>query len=390
MDNYLDRVEKHLIQEVENISASDIAKQQTLQGRCEALNDEVEQFKRKQEQFADNINNLFVTSKQILNKLQRCHEINEEISSKSQINTLKFTPSKELKNLKMQIMCLGNLDRQVKKFSGRCRKSIIDMKTHFVKKIDIKTEAEKGCSISGMTIISEAEILLADHQNGSLKVLNHKEGKITSTLNTPVRPADVTTINSSSAATTLPLEGKIMFISTQNGLSISHSLQVRKGCWGIDHHNCIMAVTFFDPPAVQVIDMEGHILHQVRDTSILAVALYVSLSNDNESMYVSDWKNNAVYEFSLTGLLKTTIKSKEMEHPYNLTVTTCGNVAVSDPNKSDKIRVIVSGSSELLPFYVQNVLNPFTLLICKDQGKVFISEHSQSKECNYIKEYDLK
>ncbi|XP_060576981.1 uncharacterized protein LOC132734294 [Ruditapes philippinarum] len=396
MDNYLDRVEKDLIQEVEKISASDIAKQQTIQGRCVALNDEIEQFKRKKEQFADNINNLFVTSKQILKKLQRCNEINEEISSKSQITTLKFAPSKELKDLKMQNMCLGNLDRQVKKFSGRCRKSIVDRKTHFVKKIDIKTisgkktKSENDCFITGMAIISEAEILLADSKNGSLKVLNHKEGKITSTLKLANWPADVTTINSSSAATTLPVKGKIMFINTQNGLSISHSLQVREGCCGIDHHNGIMALTFSKPAAVQVLDMEGHILHQVSDTSILGCPRCVSLSNNNESMYVSDWENNAVHQFTLTGHLKTTIKSKEMKYPYGLTVANCGNVVVCDADISDKIGVVVSGKSELLPLCVQNVLDPFSLLICEDQGKLFISEHRHSKECNYIKEYDLK
>ncbi|XP_060576978.1 uncharacterized protein LOC132734291 [Ruditapes philippinarum] len=396
MDNYLDGVEKYHIQEVEKISASDIAKQQKIQGRCEALNDEIKQFQNKQEQCKDNINNLFVTSKQILKKLQRCHEINEEISSKSQITTLKFTPSKQLKDLKMQNMCLGNLDRQVKKFSGRCRKSIIDMKTYFVKKLYIKTEAgkkkktEKDCWITGMAIISEDEIILADINNVSLKVLNHKEGKLSSTLKLASWPTDVTAINSSSAATTLPYEGKIMFINTQNGLSVSHSLRVRKGCCGIDHHNGIMAVTFSKPAAVQVLDMEGHILHQVSDTSILADPCYVSLSNDNESMYVSDWKNKTVYEFTLIGHLKTTIKSKEMKCPCALTFTNCGNVAVCDPDISDKIGVIVPGTRELLPLYVQNVLNPFALLICEDQGKLFISEHYKSKECNYIKEYDLK
>ncbi|XP_060573182.1 transcription intermediary factor 1-beta-like [Ruditapes philippinarum] len=257
MNNYLDRVEIDLIQEVEKISASDIAKQQKLQGRCEALNDEIEQFQNKQEQCKDNINNLFVTSKQILKKLRRCYEINREISSKSQINTLKYTPAKELKDVKMHNICLGNLDRQVKKFSGRCTKRIIDNETRFVRKIDVHTNAKKDCYISGMSIMSETEILFADSYNVSLKVLNHKEGKITSTLKTSSRPADVTTINSSSAATTLPAEGKIMLINTQNGLSVSNSLRVKHGCYGIDHHNGIMAVTFVGfCPAVQVIDMD--------------------------------------------------------------------------------------------------------------------------------------
>jgi hypothetical protein len=87
--------------------------------------------------------------------------------------------------------------------------------------------------------------------------------------------------------------------------------------------------------------MEGHILHQVSDASILKDPINVSLGNDNESMYVSDWKNNAVYEFTLTGHLKTTITNKRMNSPVGLTVTNCGNDAVCDPNKSDYVSVIL-------------------------------------------------
>jgi hypothetical protein len=92
---------------------------------------------------------LFVTPKQIQKKLQICHEINEEISSQSQINTLKYTPSEELKDMKMHNICLGNRDRQVKKFSGRCIKCIIDMKSNFVKKIDVQAKAGKKLLYNG-------------------------------------------------------------------------------------------------------------------------------------------------------------------------------------------------------------------------------------------------
>jgi hypothetical protein len=162
------------------------------------------------------------------------------------------------------------------------------MKTNFVKKIDINAKADKGCFITGMAIISEAEILFAEYDKVCLNVFNHKKGKITTTMKTSSGPADITTINSLSVATTLPEEGKIMLIDTQNVLSMSHSLQVAIGCSGIDHYSGLNAVTFIKPAAVQVLDIKGYILHQISDTSILDRPLYVFLSNDNESMYVSD------------------------------------------------------------------------------------------------------
>ena len=390
MDIYLDKVTTALIQEVEKLNASDVSRQQKLQAQCKEMTEDIKKMQKKLGQCKDNVNDLFVSSKRVQNKLQKCQEMNEEISAKSQIKTFKFTPTKDLNTLKINSKCLGSLDTHVKTFSGQCEKSIIDMKTYFVQRFNMKGKNESGCGIFGLTIISEAEILCADCNNTSLKVFNHKEGKITSTLKMSSRPACVATINSSSAATTLPYEGKILFLNTQNGLSTSHSITVRERCYGIDHHNGIMAVTFVDPPAVQMIDMEGHILHDVTDTSILKIPDYVCLSNDNKSMFVSDWENAAVFEFTLKGRLINTIKSEEFEVPAGLAVTKCGSVVVCDPTVSDKVGVIVPGRKEILPVYLSHVLNPHSLVICEEQRKMFISSHGESLDSNFINIFDLK
>lgn len=291
---------------------------------------------------------------------------------------------------KLHNKCLCNLHTctQLETFSKKRRKCIIEMKTHFVKEILLDNQ-KITCNIIGMTIISEAEILCADGDNKSLVLVNYVEGKITSTLETSSRPADVTTIYSSSAATTLPDEGKILFLNTQNGLSVSHSLTVRERCTGIDYKNDMMAVTFIDPPAVQILDIGGHILHKVMDTSILMRPLCVSLGNTKESMFVSDWDNNEVHEFTINGHLKSSFKVSDMEHLAGLAVTTCGLIVVCSPDKRDTVGVIVPDTKEIIPMCVQHAVNPASILICEEQRKLFISEFYKSKDCKYIKEYDL-
>ena len=66
----------------------------------------------------------------------------------------------------------------------------------------MKGEKEGDYFISGMTIISEEEILYVDTDNVSLNVFNPKDGKITPTLKTSSTPSHVTTFNSSSSAIT--------------------------------------------------------------------------------------------------------------------------------------------------------------------------------------------
>jgi hypothetical protein len=70
---------------------------------------------------------------------------------------------------------LGSLATCVKTFSGQCMKCINDVKARFVNKVNCQAENEGNCCITGITIISEAEILLADFANKSLKVLNYRD-----------------------------------------------------------------------------------------------------------------------------------------------------------------------------------------------------------------------
>jgi hypothetical protein len=74
-----------------------------------------------------------------------------------------------------------------------------------------------------------------------------------------------------------------------------------------------------------------------------------------------------VYEFTINGHLKSTFKVSEMGHLAGLTVTNCGLIVLCSLDKSDKLGIIA--------------VNPASILIC---------ESYKSKDCNYIKEYNLK
>ncbi|XP_060607806.1 uncharacterized protein LOC132759945 [Ruditapes philippinarum] len=390
MDDYLDKMEADLLQKVDEMNDRDVSSQKKLQDQCEALSDEMKEFQRKLDQCKDKVNNLFVTSKRVQGKLEKCQKINETISTKSQINTLNFKLSEDFDTMKKNNTPLGSLVTHVKTFSGQCKKCINDMKAHFVNKVNCQAENERNCSITGFVILSDSEILLADATNKSLKVLNYRDNKVTSALKLSDFPFDITTISSSSAATCLLNKGKIVFVNTHNGLTESHSLDVRKRCAGIDHRNGILAVAFTKPPAVQVLDMEGHILHEVRDTSMIKYPRYVNLSTDNEYMFVSDTEGGAVYKFTLQGKLISQNKTENNDKPLGLTVTNCGCAVVCYQMKSDSIGVSVPGSEEILPFHLQHVLKPINIYISEDQNKMFIRELRNSMDGNFIKIFELK
>jgi sugar lactone lactonase YvrE len=101
--------------------------------------------------------------------------------------------------------------------------------------------------------------------------------------------------------------------------------------------------------------MDGQIILAVKETSVLKSPLYVSISNDNKNMFVTDIGNEAVHEFIIKGVLKDTTKTEEMGSPLGSTVTNCGCAVVCYPDKGDKVGLIVSGTRKILPFYLQIV-----------------------------------
>jgi BMFP domain-containing protein YqiC len=385
IEDYLNKMEEDLLQKVDEMSASDFSTQRKLQDQCNALARDIEEFENKLDKCKDNVNSLFVASKSVRESLHKCEKMNEEISSKSKINTFKFIPSEYINNLKTRNECLGKINIQVKRFAGQCKGTFIGTRTCFVQKLNIKAKHDRDCFIKDMAVMSEDEILCADWKNSSLKVLNHRKGKITSTLQLSTSPAGVTTITPSSAAATLPMKNKILFLTTQSGLTKSHKISVRYGCQGIDHRDGILAVTFCEPPSVMVMDTKGQILLNLVDKNRLNFPRYISLSNNNKSMLVSDLDNEVVYEINLKGELQATNKSVKMGKPAGLTVTNCGCAVVCYRGKREKAGLIVPETRIILPFSLDNVLIPCSILISEEQRKLFISEHETSADCNFIK-----
>ncbi|XP_053374355.1 E3 ubiquitin-protein ligase TRIM33-like [Mercenaria mercenaria] len=214
MNIYLDQVETDLIEEVEELTAKDVSLQKKLQEECESLENELGQFQSKLDQYSEKVNQLFATSKRIQKRLKHWLEVNQNIASGSQINICRFEPSKEMMALKTNHSPLGNIGTIIKKFPGRSRRSIVEMEANLVGKTNVQAAKEGKCWITGMAMVSCDDILLADCENSSLKILNVSNGKVTSRFKPPGKPYDVTVINSEKAATTLPKEGKILFVNT--------------------------------------------------------------------------------------------------------------------------------------------------------------------------------
>ncbi|XP_045167572.2 protein wech-like [Mercenaria mercenaria] len=390
LNDYFDRMEAKLLDEVEQITARDVALQTQLKDQCKTMEKEIEEFQSKLDQHSAKSNQLFVTTKLAQKRLHTYQKAIENIAFKPSINVYKFKPSTDLTALKENQTPIGILSSQNPEKTEQSSDYVSDMTTQFVRKFSVRTETENDCWITGMAMISNDEILLADCLNRSLKILNVTETSITSMIMPPGKPLDVTTINSETAAATLTDTGKILFVDTKNGLSTNNILTVRKNCKGIDYHDGHLVVSFCgSPPAVQILNMNGHILHEISDTHIFQHPCNVAFSKDKKTVFVSDFKKNTVNELEIDGNLNVLVKHENLNRPSGLAMTKSGSVVVCCVGDSDRVSMIDTSTTEVLPLYTQHVEKPESILVREDLNCMYICENRGTVDSNYIKMYYL-
>ncbi|XP_045160847.2 transcription intermediary factor 1-alpha-like [Mercenaria mercenaria] len=266
LNSYLDQAEVKLLLEADQMHAKDVSAKNELLKECKSIEKELNAFKQKIHQYANKINNLFVTIKLAEKRLETCQEFAASIVASKSVHSSKntFEPSKELQALKATRSPIGSLST----CAAQIKKSVENMKALFVKEVYVRTEGKNECWITGMALISCNELLLADSSGKLITVLNVKEGKFSSRYTAPSRPWDVTVINADKCAVTLPDEGMILFLNMKFGLSKSHTLKVRTKCRGIDHMDGILALSFTSPISIQVLTMKGDMLYINNDINL--------------------------------------------------------------------------------------------------------------------------
>lgn len=381
---YLDQAEEQLLQTVTEIKTVNVSLHKKLQDECVAMANEIKEFQSKLNQYSSKMNMLFITSKLAQKMLKTSQESVKAIAFECQKIYCKFEPTKELVAILGQKIPLGNLSMQ---------KKLANMKADFVKKINVTNNTETCCWITGLAKISGDEILLVDNHNNSLKILNMKQNEIVSSIQVPSKPWDVTAIKSGLAAVTVPAQGRIVFIKKEKRLSICDILIVRNGCLGIDHRKGVIAVSFSYPPAIQILNIKGDILYEVPDHvyGLFVDLCYIAFSADGKELYVTDPVQKAVNVILIEGEITKSKKHRALNKPMGIAVATDGTVIVCCQSTSDEVKMIIPNTNDIQTLYVQNVEAPCSILLCKEQNKLYISEHFFSRANNlFVKMFDLK
>ena len=112
--------------------------------------------------------------------------------------------------------------------------NVLNLKVKSSSKVNIKLPQDKRTSsISSCAFIPSGELLLVDHRNNSLKLLDRTLTVKNSFDLSPDTTWDVSVLGTSTIVVTFPLEKKLEFIQVSPSFSRDSSVQFHKECLGV-------------------------------------------------------------------------------------------------------------------------------------------------------------
>jgi hypothetical protein len=193
----------------------------------------------------------------------------------------------------------------------------------------------KKRSLSGVSFTEAGDILVVDNNNSKLKLFT-TTGQLLHQLQLSHRPWDITVVDRTTVAVTLPDETMIQFISMTDGLSTTHRIGVGLGCYGITCVDDKLAVTCnqYLKHSIHVLSMDGQALQSIRkNCSDLqrwnGITSTPGRSGVPAKLYVTDNNADSVLCYTLDGQCLLQYINSEMNCPLDIAVDVEGNMYVA-------------------------------------------------------------
>lgn len=209
-------------------------------------------------------------------------------------------------------------------------KSHLELKNKFY----IRAQCDqKCCSITGMCVLPDGKVILADEANENVKLFD-SNGLFEAYVKLETEPWDVTAIEQYEAAVSCPASKNIHIILTYDSLAITRTISLDKRCYGITYHSNEIYVAMENE--IRIITYEGKVSQKICSESarkrlftlplsfprtIFRSAKYVDLNTEqkNVKILVSDSSKNCVVSVSRHGKILSMLKLGNESVPYGVT-----------------------------------------------------------------------
>ena len=193
---------------------------------------------------------------------------------------------------------------------------MLNLKVKSPCKVNIKHPQDKGSPrITSCAFLPNGELLLVDHRNYSLKLLDRALVLQNSFDLLPDRPWDVSVVESSTLVVILPFTKRLQFIQIYPSFSRGSSVKFDKECWGVAvsaehiyvacHNNNGVKKEDWIPGEVCILDRRGNEIRRIQgsddDRLRFLVPYYLAANRDGSTLYVSDSATDTITALTTTG-----------------------------------------------------------------------------------------
>ncbi|KAH3822344.1 uncharacterized protein LOC127831632 [Dreissena polymorpha] len=363
---FFDKLEEKILTEVTEMQVDDVNKVEKLQETLEdisgkasiLLRDVDRQLKQKQ------MCRLFIVIKTYSKTAKDLRDNLESVMRKNIVRRYEFVPEKKIIDLENMIMDFGELI--IKESSVKVPES--------AGSLNVASNEDQGMpNISGIKLLNSFRIVAVDNPNKIVKIVNINTNKLESKISCDGNPWDVTKIDEKTIAVTFPNMSNITFYSIEDTHSLSQSriIKVDGNCYGIDHHQGSLYVSFNNPGSVKVLDLDGKILEKFSQS--FGVPWYVAVSADGRSIYVSDSGQNAVTLMDSQGQVKNTFKDASLLGIRGIATDRSGSVYVCGWSSNNVMQMTSYFSKEqTLQDGKLRIGRPYCVAYCDVSDRLFI------------------
>ncbi|XP_052774989.1 uncharacterized protein LOC128213382 isoform X1 [Mya arenaria] len=249
------------------------------------------------------------------------------------------------------------------------------------------------CDITGSTIMPDGRLVLVDYNNKKLKVLDI-DYKLISDFKTDGASFDATTIHNSQVAVTVPKEKKIHFLSLQDGMRVSDSIQTRLECWGIDSlDDKLVVVTNSDDHMILFLNRKGTELISCslgsQDPNMkwpISVCveskdrIFVSCQGEGDS----DDINGCLVVIDSAAQVRSMYMDPGLRKPTSCTRDDDGNIFICGLTSANVH--LIQKTGDRLGQVISGLSKPINVKFCAETGSLLLME----RFCNDVAVYQLQ
>ena len=205
-----------------------------------------------------------------------------------------FTPSESISPPAEELSTVAE-DFTSRKKKTRVRRVVLDATVTPHTTVNIKSPLDKyDPLITGLALLPNREMLLADYNNKCLKLLD-KSQKIKDILDLPGIPYDVAVVNEKEAVVTLPLQQYVLqYVRLQPKLQTGRTIKLNKGCWGVEVANNNIYVACNNNTKQQevvVLDTTGQYVSRIIEISKISTQFdnmrHIAVNPEGDKLYVT-------------------------------------------------------------------------------------------------------